>query len=297
MRTTTLGRTGLNVTQLGFGAMEIRGPKTWGGREVSDSQAETILNAVLDAGINFIDTSVDYGASEELIGRFISTRRSEYYLATKCGCNPQDKGDRFETPHLWTRDNILRNIEGSLQRMKTDRVDILQLHNPKPGDVRQGNLVDVLKEIRSQGLTRFIAISSTLPHLPEFVEMGVFDTFQIPYSCLQPEHHDAITMAGEPGAGVIVRGGIARGGPESDVAVADRTKLWEKAGLADLLDGMTPAELILRYTLTHPHCHTTIVGTLNPGHLAENVAAANKGPLAPELYRQVTERVAKALAE
>ena len=297
MRTRTLGRTGLEVTQLGFGAMEIRGSKTWGGREVSDSQAETILHAVLDAGINFIDTAVDYGASEELIGRFISTRRSEYHLATKCGCNPQDKGDHFETPHLWTRENILRNIEGSLRRMRTDRVDILQFHNPKPEDVRQGNLVDVLKEIQSQGLTRFIAISSTLPHLPEFVEMGVFDTFQIPYSCLQPEHHDAITLAGEAGAGVVVRGGIARGGPESDVAVADRAKLWEKAHLADLLDGMTPAELILRYTLTHPHCHTTIVGTLNPDHLVENVAAADKGPLAPELYRRVTERVAKARAE
>ena len=101
------------------------------------------LNAVLDAGINFIDTSVDYGVSEELIGRFISTRRSEYYLATKCGCDPQDRGDHFETPHLWTRDNILRNIEGSLRRMRTDRVDILQFHNPKPDDVRQGDLVDV----------------------------------------------------------------------------------------------------------------------------------------------------------
>ena len=77
------------------------------------------------------------------------------------------------------------------------------------------------------------------------------------------------------GAGVIVRGGIAEGGPESDVAVAKRAELWNAANLAELAGDMTPAELILRHTLTHPGCHTTIVGTLNPDHLAANVAAAS----------------------
>ena len=79
-----LGRTGLQVTRLGYGAMELRGAPR--GRDVTDSQAETILTAVLDAGINYIDTSIDYGVSEERIGRYIGHRRSEYYLASKCGC-------------------------------------------------------------------------------------------------------------------------------------------------------------------------------------------------------------------
>src|SRR3954470_10786260 len=81
-----LGRTGLEVTALGYGAMEVRGSRIWGGRPVTEAQAESILNAVLDAGINFIDTANDYGRSEEFIGKYISGRRSEYYLATKCGC-------------------------------------------------------------------------------------------------------------------------------------------------------------------------------------------------------------------
>ena len=80
----TLGRTGMNVTTLGYGAMELRGAPR--GRDVSDEQAERILNAVLDAGVNFIDTSIDYGVAEERIGRYISRRRSEYFLASKCGC-------------------------------------------------------------------------------------------------------------------------------------------------------------------------------------------------------------------
>src|SRR5919202_6908804 len=109
MEKRTLGRTGFDATVLSFGAMEIRGRRIWNGREVSDQQAETILNAVLDAGINLIDTANDYGRSEEYIGRFISSRRDEYFLATKCGCTVVDAGEPDNTPHVWTRDNLMRN--------------------------------------------------------------------------------------------------------------------------------------------------------------------------------------------
>src|SRR5450759_2775083 len=136
-----LGKTGLNVTILGYGAMEIRGTRVWGGRPVTDQQAQRILNAVLDSGINFIDTAYDYGRSEEFIGKFISHRRGEYYLATKCGCSFEDKGDHDETPHIWTRENLLHNIEHSLSLMKTDYVDIWQLHNPSVEQVESADLL------------------------------------------------------------------------------------------------------------------------------------------------------------
>lgn len=103
-----LGRTGLSVTTLGYGAMELRGAPH--GREIMPQQAETVLNALLDAGINFIDTSIDYGQSEEFIGKFIAHRRSEFYLATKCGCLVEDAppppGQRFV--HIFTRDQYYR---------------------------------------------------------------------------------------------------------------------------------------------------------------------------------------------
>lgn len=82
--TATPGSTGLRVTRLGYGAMEVRGAPR--GRAVTSKQAETILNAVVDSGINYIDTSIDYGMSEEFIGRSLSLRRTAFYLATKCGC-------------------------------------------------------------------------------------------------------------------------------------------------------------------------------------------------------------------
>src|SRR5437870_6054499 len=133
------GRSNMPVTVLGYGAMEIRGPRIWNGRPVTDEQAETILNAVLDSGINLIDTSNDYGLSEQYIGRFISHRRSEYFLATKCGCTVVRRDEKTDdTPHLWTRDNLLRGIDESLARMRTNFVDLLQLHNPTVEQTESG---------------------------------------------------------------------------------------------------------------------------------------------------------------
>jgi aryl-alcohol dehydrogenase-like predicted oxidoreductase len=291
MKMNVLGRTSLKVTQLAFGAMELRyGPD--GDRSITDETAERVLNAVLDAGINFIDTSPDYGLSEERIGRYISSRRKEFYLATKCGCDPKDKGGLGG--HKWTRQQLMKNIEGSLKRLRTDHVDVLQLHNPKLAeDPPVEELISTLNDIRAQGLTRFISISTTLPDILKYLDMGAFDTFQIPYSCLEPQHHEAITEVGRRGAGVIIRGGIGRGGPEGPVLKRVKMDIWQAARLDELCGpDMRPAELVLRYTLKHPHCHTTIVGTANPEHLAMNVAAAAKGPLPDDIYDEVTRRVA-----
>ena len=117
-----LGRTGLEVTTLGFGAMELRGPPT--GPDINDEDAGRLLKTVLDEGINFIDTSIDYGRSEELIGRFIAHRRSEYVLASKCGCVP---GARQGSEHVHTANNI-RAGRGAQPAHSEDRP-------PRPGAV------------------------------------------------------------------------------------------------------------------------------------------------------------------
>ncbi len=274
-----LGRTGLRVTPLGHGAMEIRGPRIWGGRPVTDRQAERILNAVLDAGINFIDTAYDYGLSEEYIGRFLSHRREEYYLATKCGCTVVNAGDHDDTPHVWTRENLLHNIETSLRRMKTDYVDVWQFHNPSVEEVRAGDLVRVMEEVRSAGKVRWIGVSSKLPEIIPFIQWGVFDTFQIPYSGLERAHEKMITAAARAGAGTIIRGGVARGAPEA-------------ARLDELrAPGESRTAFLLRFTLSHPDLHTTIVGTMNPDHLAQNLRAAETGPLPPDVYAEAKRRL------
>ena len=161
---------------------------------------------------------------------------------------------------------------------------------------REG-LIELLVGFRDQGIVKFIGASSSLPHLPGLIDLGVFDACQIPYSCLAPEHHDWITRAAESGAGIIIRGGIAHGGPEAEIQRPALNDIWTRAKLDEVLpEGIKRAELILRYTLSHPHCHTTIVGTCNPEHLTENLAAAESGPLPSELYEEIRSRVA-ALGE
>jgi len=287
-----LGNTGMQVTQLGYGSMGLRGPNSWGVRVVDDDDSDKFLNLVLDSGINFIDTAPDYGVSEERIGRAIGSRRSEYYLATKCGCDYIQHEDHIEVIHTWTRDVLQRNIETSLDRLQTDSIDLLQFHGGDAETLEREGLIQMLVDFRSQGLIGHLGSSSSLPHLPGMIALGVFETFQIPYSCLAPGHHDWITRAAETGAGIIIRGGIAHGGPDAEIDRPALNDVWKAAGLDELLtDGMSRAELILRYTLSHPDCQTTIVGTCSEMHLAENLASMARGPLDPLLYDEITTRV------
>jgi aryl-alcohol dehydrogenase-like predicted oxidoreductase len=262
---------------------------------------------VLDAGINFIDTSPDYGVSEELIGEHISMRRDEYFLASKCGCpvNQPPPAEGQRPAHVFTPENIRAAVEQSLRRMRTDHLDLVQFHiSPSRDTLEENGAVDALAELRDEGKTRFIGMSGTLPNLMDHIEMGVFDAFQIPYSAVEREHEDAIRDAAIAGSGTIIRGGVARGAPSVDdetlstypdfwrPMVEARRDRWEQADLDDLLDGMTPMEFLLRFTLSHPDMHTTIVGTANLDHLANNVAVALKGPLAPDVYETAKQRLA-----
>jgi aryl-alcohol dehydrogenase-like predicted oxidoreductase len=292
----TLGRTGLDVTDLSYGAMEVRGSRIWGGRPVTDEQAETILNAVLDNGINFIDTANDYGRSEEFIGKYLSARRQEFFLATKCGCSVVRRDENTDdTPHVWTRENLFRGLHESLQRMKTDYVDVMQLHNPSVEQVEQNDLVAVLQEMKQQGKVRWIGCSSTQPHIETYIGWNVFDVFQIPYSALERAHEEAIAQAGRAGAGTIIRGGVARGEPGVGLGGNERWEAFEQAGLDELrAEGESRTAFLLRFTLSHPEMDTTIVGTLRPEHLAENVRIAERGPLPPDVYAEAKRRLGAA---
>jgi aryl-alcohol dehydrogenase-like predicted oxidoreductase len=288
----TLGRTGIEATTLGYGAMELRGAPR--GRDVSEEQAERILNAVLDSGINYIDTSIDYGVAEERIGKYISQRRDEYFLATKCGC-PLDpaRSATGPAPHVFTPENIIAGIDQSLRRMKTDYVDVLQFHmSPTKEQMEEHGALQTVLDLQKQGKVRYIGSSSTLPNLKDHIEMGVFDVFQIPYSALQREHEEVIRDASKAGAGIVIRGGAARGGPGKEEGNFWET--WKKVDVENLLGDMTRMEFILRFTYSHPDLDTTIVGTVNPDHLQDNINALIKGPLSPEVYGEAKRRLAAA---
>jgi aryl-alcohol dehydrogenase-like predicted oxidoreductase len=288
-----LGRTGLEVSTLGYGAMELALPPG-GGR--SDGDDERLLNTVIDSGINFIDTSIDYGQSEERIGRFISYRRSEYFLASKCGCVPGSP-DHF---HDERPPNVRAGVEHSLRRLRTDYLDVVQLHRSlSRWEIEVSGALDELSKLKQEGKVRWIGSSGVMPTIVEQIQMGVFDVLQIPYSVLQREHEALIYLASGLGAGIVIRGGVARGMP-MDWEHRDYYMLpaptarayWERARLDDLLDGMSRQEFVLRFTLSNPDLDTTIVGTRSLEHLQENIAAAEKGPLPADLVSEAKSRMA-----
>ena len=204
LSTAILGNTALEVTRLGFGAMELRGEP--GGRPVTEEQARDVLTAVLESGINFIDTSMDYGTSEDFIGKYLSHRRPDFFLASKCGCAAYVPAD-----HVYTRGNILAGVNNSLTRMKTDYLDAIQFHrNPSREAIEEEDAIQTLLDLRQEGKIRFLGSSSMLPNLADHLAMGVFDVFQMPYSALQREHEEWITRAARAGIGTIIRGGVCR---------------------------------------------------------------------------------------
>ena len=277
LETMQFGNTNIQVTRLGYGALEIRL------RHISENEVNNLLNLVLDSGINFIDTSIDYENSEELIGRHISHRRKEFFLASKCGCPVG-----FEKDHVFTKDNITNGINQSLKLLKTDYLDLVQLHNPIDNVIEENDVIQTLLDIKKEGKVRFIGSSSTLPFLADHVAMGVFDAFQIPYSALNRDHEKLITSASKSGAGTIIRGGVSKG-------EFGRNREWEnysKSNLDDLLsDGESRTAFLLRFVLSHPHLNTTIVGTKNLEHFKENINTANKGKLSEDIYEEAKKRL------
>jgi aryl-alcohol dehydrogenase-like predicted oxidoreductase len=286
--------------------MELRGGSGPLRRAVEPQAASEVLNAVLDAGINYIDTSPDYGDSEELIGECLSRRRDEFFLASKCGCPVGDAatGEVFGREHIFTRTNVRAGVEQSLRRMRTDHLDVVQFHiSPSRSTLEENDSVAELIELRDQGKLRFLGMSGTIPNLADHIGMGVFDVFQIPYSAVEPDHEQLISDAAAAGAGTVIRGGVARGFPDPPpdspqlpqqfrAMFQQRIQRWESTDLDDILDGMPQMEFMLRFTISHPDLHTTIVGTANPDHLAANIDAAQKGPLPSDIYEAAKKRFA-----
>ena len=288
MKKRRFGKTELHVTELGYGAMELR--------KVGEAQAQQLLNGVLDAGINFIDTSPDYGTSEELIGKYICHRRKEYFLASKCGCNiPSDASD--DRGHIWTRDQIVHNIEHSLKLLRTDYLDCWQIHSATAEEVKNGDLVEAMHDVQRQGKVRFIgytATGRTMFGFPDFVDLlswDVFDFFQLPYGILARIHEHSIAEAAQKDAGIILRGTV-KPGYARVYEKGEWEALWEAVNLDELLK---PHEdryrFMLRFAITHPDYSTAIIGTRSLDHLNENIRTFALGPLSDEIYQEARKRL------
>jgi len=262
MEKRTLRKTGMDVTVLGFGGAEI------GYQGVALEPAGRMLNGALDAGLNVIDTAECYINSEELVGQTVGARRDQYFLFTKCG---HDKdGDH------WNPQKMASQVDRSLIRLKTDRVDLLQLHSCTEEQLRQGDVIDVVKRARDAGKTRFIGYSGDGRAALYAVESGVFDTLQISVNIADQESIDlAIPVARARGMGIIAKRPIGNAvWKHTSKPEPYHQPYWERLPKLnyEFLKGdfQNAVSIALRFTLAVPGVHTAIVGTTQPDRWRQN---------------------------
>src|SRR5919108_82061 len=280
------GKTDMTVSVLGFGGSEI------GYERVSLNTVKKLLNEALHGGINVIDTAECYATSEELIGEAVGKRRKDYYLFTKCG---HERGWSYPD---WRPESLLRSIERSLKRLKTDCLDLIQLHSCSEAELGKGDVIEALKRARQRGYTRYIGYSGDNEAALFAVQSGEFDALQTSVSIADQTALDLILpTAVERNIGVIAKRPVANVAWINGSRPPDDSygrPYWERLQKLryDFLqkDLKESVAVALRFTLTIPGVHTAIAGTAKPGRFAENATALEAGPLSQELLDSIRLR-------
>ena len=268
METRRLGKTGLEVGRLGIGLSEIGS-----NLELTDTdQVRGVIFQALDAGVNFLDTAACYGISEEILGIVASERRDEFFLATKAGhFLPRDEGED------WTFDLVTSSIDRSLERMKTDHVDLVQLHSCTVEILERGDVIRALQDARAAGKTRYIGYSGDKENAKWAVTSGLFDTLQTSFNLVdQSARTDLFADVEARDMGLIIKRPIANAvwgaadepepyGSQSQYVSEYFRQAREMEAEGPLVgDPGDRIRLALGFTFAHPEVDVAIVGTQRP---------------------------------
>ena len=292
MQYRTLGRTGLRVSDVGFGAMTIGG-EIFGATD--DQESLRALHRALDMGMNFIDTADAYGRghSEELLAQVLKTRRKEAILATKGGNQfTVRQGLRNFDP-----DYITSALEASLKRLQIDTIDLYQLHNPSQEVMRHGEIFERLDRFKREGKIRFYGVSleKTEDGIVA-IETGKPDTLQVVYNILHQDPEDKLfPLAQKENIGILARVPLERGilsgrfkstgefgekdwrrGVFPEEGLAQVQAAVEKLGFLVKDDVSNLAQAALRFILSHPAVSTVIPGIRTVRHVEENLVVSGK---------------------
>lgn len=278
-----LGRSGLKVSALGFGAMHINDGRT------SEAEADRLLNSVLDLGINLIDTARGYGLSEERIGRHLAHRRADFLLSTKVGYGVEGVPD-------WTYDCIVQGVERALRLMHAEVLDIVHLHSCPLPVLQRGEVARALQDCKAAGKLRLAACSGDNAELDFAIASGDFDALQTSLSvCDQINLAERLPRAQALALGVIAKRPVAvavwrHAQRPDDHAEGHYWDRWHAMGLAETLPEAELSALALRFAAHAPGVASAIIGTANPEHVRQNLAAVAAGPLPAELQAVIRGR-------
>ena len=292
MEKRTLGRTGLEVTVIGFGAMTIGG--VFG--PVDDGESNRALHAAIDSGMNFIDTSDAYGAghSETVIGKFLNERtdRADILIFTKGG-NDMSTGARNFTPEY-----IAGCLEGSLKRLGMDVIDYYQLHNPNVDNMAAEDSYALLEKAKDDGKIRHWGVSiNTVEECNLAAEQDKPATMQMEYNVISQEAAPAFARAKAANVGVISRVPLKRGflsgriDEAFEFAEGDRrkgilspenirkfqTQLARTREVAENL-GVSAAQAAIRFCVSNENVSCVIPGIRTPEQSVQNAACGESLP-------------------
>jgi len=273
---TAFGNTGLQVTRLGLGAAQV------GQARVSEKEAEALLNGVLDAGVNLIDTARGYGKSEERIGKYIAHRREAYVLSTKVGYD-------VEGHENWTKGAVTDGIERALRLLKTDVLDIAHLHSCSLEDLERGEVIEGLTQARQAGKIKVAAYSGENEALAYAVSCGAFQSVQFSLNlCDQRVIDKVLAKVGEAGLGVIAKRPLAnvfwQHTERPSGAYAE--EYWHRAQEMGLQppEGLDWMSFAIRFSVFTPGVHAAITGTGSLSHFLHNLRLLEAGPLPEHEY-------------
>ncbi len=280
------GKTDMNVAVLGFGGAEI-------GYEGTDQDVVgKLLNAALDAGLNVVDTAECYKDSEIQIGNAIGTRRKEFYLFTKCGHAPETPGKTFD----WSKDGVVKSVERSLKRLKTDVIDLVQLHSCSLEELKKGECIEGLEAAKKAGKIRYLGYSGDSAAARYAVECGRFDSLQTSVNICDQECIElTLPLAKEKNIGVIAKRPIANAVWRYDAKPDNGYHLeyWKRlqelkyefalGAAREKQDANGPAAIAMRFTAMQPGVDVLIIGTSKPERWKQNADLMRAGPLPKEL--------------
>jgi aryl-alcohol dehydrogenase-like predicted oxidoreductase len=293
MRTRRLGSQGPELSVIGFGAWEAGGGAVWGAEPPEDQVVEAI-RTVFDAGINWIDTAEVYGQgrSEELVARAIAGRRDEVLIATKVAPSSEGTGFRPE--------QVREACVASLGRLRTDHIDLYQLHWPDETGVPVEDTWGAMAALADEGLVRAIGVSNFDRALIERCEaIRHVDSLQQEFSMLWLDDRDLIRWCGENGTGVVTYGPLAYGlltgaiTAETMFEEGDHRNGWggdpnplfapgkreRSLAVVEALRpiasrlGVSISQLALAWNVAQPGVTSAIAGSRNPDHVRSNAAA------------------------
>jgi len=283
METRQFGKTDMQVSVLGFGGSEIRG--------ASVADVEQLLGSAFDSGVNVIDTGECYGDSEDLIGRAVASRRSDYFLFTKCG---HAVGDELPAVPEWDPRLLEASIERSLRRLRTDHLDLLQLHSCSLDVLRKGDVIKVLEKAKREGKTRYIGYSGDNEDARYAIHTGAFDTLQTSVSIADQQEIDfTLPAARQLGMGIIAKRPLAEAVwlRESVAKNAYAYPYWERLQTLNynFLRGDATASIAtaLRFTLSVPGVDVAILGTTSVEHMRENIDMMAAGKLSEDEFNAI----------